>query len=393
MLQNFTISSPTTLVFGKDAELQVGELVKQYADKCLIHHDGGAYLESLLGRVRKSLTDAGVEIFELGGVEPNPKLSLMRKGMQMCKEQNIGFVLAIGGGSVMDSAKFIAIGAGYEGDVWNYDGSYVAGALPHGCICTLPGTGSEVSGCSMVVNDEGDHLVKGGFFGEQLKFDFSILNPELTYTLPAKQTAAGAVDVISHFMEAYFTDTEDAEMLWGVAETGVNMIMKNVKIVLDNPCDYSARANMMMAAYYASNDPVYIGTNSDWAVHHLENPLTTTFHSTHGLMLGIITPAWMKFCYKNNVPLFTRFCVNCLGAKMDFAHPEITIMEGIANFENFVKSIGLPTRLSEIGIEEKDFERVLDIAFEVRGGREKGRLGFVSKLTFDEAMQIYQLAK
>ena len=136
MLQNFTISSPTTLVFGKDAELQVGELVKQYADKCLIHHDGGAYLESLLNRVRKSLSDAGVEIVELGGVEPNPKLSLMRKGMQMCKEQNIGFVLAIGGGSVMDSAKFIAIGAGYDGDVWNYDGSYVEGALPHGCICT-----------------------------------------------------------------------------------------------------------------------------------------------------------------------------------------------------------------------------------------------------------------
>ncbi len=390
MLQNFTFRNPTTMVFGKDTELQVGELVKQYADKCLIHHDGGAYLEALLNRVRKSLTDAGVEIFELGGVRPNPKLSLMREGMKMCRENNIGFVLAVGGGSVMDSAKFIALGTHFDGDPWTYQSFTPAkNVLPHGAIVTLPGTGSEVSACSMVVNDEGPYEVKAAIFSEQMKFDFSIINPELTYTLPAKQTASGAVDIISHYMESYFTSTEDAEMLWGVAETGINTIMKNVKIALADPTNYTARANMFQAAYYPMDGAMYVGTVSDWGVHGIENPMTVTYASTHGLMLGIMTAAWMKYTYKRNLPLYTRFCVKCLGAKMDFAHPEITVMEGIANFENFLKSIGLPTRLSEIGIDDSKFDFVAQTAVNNAMG---GKVGAVSQLSKEEVIEIYKLA-
>lgn len=389
MLQNFTFHNPTTMVFGKDTELQVGELVKQYADKCLIHHDGGAYLEELLGRVRKSLMDAGVEVFELGGVRPNPQLSLMRKGMKMCQENEIGFVLAVGGGSVMDSAKFIALGTKFEGDPWTYQNFTPAyDVLPHGCVCTLPGTGSEVSRCSMVVNDEGDYEVKRSFFSEQLKFDFAIVNPVLTYTLPAKQTASGAVDIISHYMEAYFTSTKDADMLFGTAETGINCIMKNVKIVLKDPENYAARANMFQAAYYPMDGSLPAGTVSDWGVHGIENPMTVTYASTHGLMLGIMTPAWMRYTYKRNLPLYTRFCVNCLGAKMDFSNPENTVLEGICNFENFLRSIGMPTRLNEIGIDDSKFEFAAQTAVDIAGGK----VGRVSQLTKEEIIEIYKLA-
>ncbi len=389
MLQNFTFRNPTTMVFGKDAEFQVGELVRQYADKCLLHYDGGPYLEGLLRRVRKSLKDAGVEIFELGGVRPNPQLSLMRKGMELCREKEIGFVLAVGGGSVMDSAKFIALGAKYEGDPWLYHNFTPAyNVLPHGCVCTLPGTGSEVSRCSMVVNDEGDYEIKRSFFSEQLKFDFAIINPELTYTLPAKQTTAGAVDIISHYMEAYFTNTEDVDMLLGVAETGINSIMKNVKIVLENPTDYAARANMFQAAYYPMDGSLPAGTVSDWGVHGIENPLTVMYASTHGLMLGIMIPAWMRYTYKRNLPLYTRFCVNCLGAKMDYVNPANTVLEGICNFENFLRAINMPVRLSEIGIDDSEFEAAAQTAIDIAGGK----VGRVSQLTKEEIIEIYKLA-
>lgn len=391
MLENFVFHNPTTMVFGKDTENNVGGMVKKYADKCLIHHDGGTYLEALLERVRRSLKEAGVEVFELGGVRPNPKLSLMREGMRMCRENEIGFVLAVGGGSVMDSAKFISLGTYYEGDVWNYQSfTPVAGrVLPHGCICTLPGTGSEVSCCAMVVNDEGGFEVKHSFFAEEIKFDFCIINPELTYTLPAKQTASGAMDIISHYMESYFTSTKDAEMLMGIAETGINVIKKNVRIVLQNPQDYTARSNMLQAAYYPMDGAMYAGTVSDWAVHGIENPMTVTYRSTHGLMLGIMTPAWMKYCYKRNLPLFARFCVNCLGAKMDYMHPEITIEEGIGNLEAFLRTIGLPTRLSEIGIDDSQFERIAQMAVDGAFG---GKVGGVSQLTKEEVIEIYRLA-
>jgi alcohol dehydrogenase YqhD (iron-dependent ADH family) len=390
MLQDFIFSNPTTMVFGKDAELQAGGLIKQYSDNCLIHYDGGAYLDALLDRVRKSLTDAGVEIFELGGVRPNPKLSLMREGIKMCRENNIGFVLAVGGGSVMDSAKFIALGTNFDGDPWTYQSfTPLKDVLPSGCICTLPGTGSEVSMCSMVVNDEGERELKRGFFSNQMKFDFAILNPELTYTLPANQTAAGAVDIISHYMELYFTNTENAEMLMGIAEAGVNTVMKNVKTALANPANYTARANMMQAAYYPMDGAMNCGTTSDWAVHGIENPMTVAYASTHGLMLGILIPAWMRYTYKRNLPLYTRFSVNCLGAKMDFVCPENTVEEGIVNFENFLKSIDMPTRLNEIGIDDSYFDFAAQTAIDNSMG---GKVGFVSRLNKEEVLDIYKLA-
>lgn len=391
MLNNYVFYNPVTTVFGKDTEMETGRLVKQYADRCLIHHDGGCYLEGLLKRIRSSLAESGVEVYELGGVRPNPKLSLMREGMRLCREKDIGFVLAVGGGSVMDSAKFIALGTYYDGDVWNYENfsPVTSRVLPHGTVCTLPGTGSEVSKCAMVVNDEGEYEVKHSFFSEQLRFNFCIINPELTYTLPPKQTAAGAVDIISHFMEAYFTSTKDAEMLMGIAETGINVIKKNVKIALKEPENYTARANMMQAAYYPSDGAMYVGTVSDWAVHGLENPMTVTYASTHGVMLGIMTPAWMKYIYKRNIPQFARFCVNCFGAKMDYMHPEFTIQEGIENFEQFIRSIGLPTRLREIGIDDSKFDLVAQMAMDNAKGK---KVGAVSQLSKEEIIDIYRLA-
>ncbi len=392
MLQNYVQYNPEKIIFGKGTECQVGQEVARYSKTCLLHYDGGDYINPLLDRIRQSLKDAGVTFYELGGVEPNPRLTLVRKGIEMVKEHNIGFVLAVGGGSTMDSAKFISVGTYYDGDIWNH-GRFApihTPIIPKGVVLTLPGTGSEVSTSAVIRNDEVDPEIKNCFFAEEFRFDFAIINPELTYTLPPSQTAAGAYDIISHSMEDYFTSTEDAEYLWGVCETVINSVMKNVQIALKDPTNYTARANICRVAYVPLEDIMDRGTQYNFCVHNIEKPVTGTYHSTHGKILAIMMPAWMKYCYKTNIPLFMRLCVNCFGAKPDYDHPEKTIMEGIRNLEHFTHDIGLPTRLSEIGIDDSKFEYLADLA--VWGDRENGYVGQVTKMKFEDIIEIYKLA-
>jgi alcohol dehydrogenase len=396
MIKDFILEPKTKIIFGKDTHKKVGEHVKHYGKKCLLHYDGGDYLEPILQDVKHSLKQANIEIFELGGVLPNPRFSLILKGIELCRHEDIDFVLALGGGSVMDSAKFIAFGKNAEFDIWTYKSftPYAHSILPHGAISTLPGTGSELSSASMILNDMLPSPVKGHFTHPSFRFDFAIINPELSYTLPAKQVAAGAMDTISHAMEGYFSNTENAYLLKGYMENIITSVMTNLKCALKNPTNYDARANLWIASLMPMEHYVISSTQPDWVVHNIEKPLTAMFNGTHGYNLAILTIAWMKYVYKRDVPQFVRWAVNVMGVKEDYYHPEVTVREGIQRFEDFLKSVGLPTRLSEVGIAEDAFEAAAELALKVAGfeGRE-GTIGMISKLTFDDMQEVYKLAR
>lgn len=395
MLNNFNYKVKTELIFGKDADAQVGEAVARYGKKCMIHYDGGAYIEPLICKVKESLQAAGVEVIELSGVLPNPRFSLIRKGMEICKAEDVDFVLAVGGGSVMDSSKMIAVGTYLEGDVWNElgNGEMTHRILPHGVITTLAGTGSEFSAAAMILNDELESPVKKGFFHPELCFDFAIANPELLYTLPPRQTAAGSMDIISHSMENYFSSTQNAYLLDGVLETVIRTVMKEAKVTLAEPDNFDARANLLLSSYMAMSGLHIPATIGDWVVHNIEKPLTNLYGGTHGVNLGILTLAWLKYSHGRDIPKFEQWAVNCMGAKRDIYDPEKTIADGINIFENWLKQMGLPTHLSEIGIGSEKFEEAAELALFVAGfkGRE-GYIGRVTKLTFDQILDVYQLA-
>lgn len=396
MIKDFILEPKTTIIFGKDSHKKIGEQVKRYGNKCLIHHDSGTYLSSLLQDVKQSLQDADVEVYELGGVLPNPRYSLVVKGIELCRKENIDFVLAVGGGSVMDSAKFIAFGKNADFDIWTYKSftPYKHQILSHGAISTLPGTGSELSSAAMILNDTLEHHVKGHFTHASFRFDFAVINPELAYSLPPKQVAAGAMDTISHAMEGYFSNTENAYLLKGYMENIILTVMTNLKCALKNPDNYDARANLWLASLMPMEHYVISSTQPDWVVHNIEKPLTAMHKGTHGFNLAILTIAWMKYVYKRDVPQFVRWAVNVMGVKEDYYHPEVTVREGIQRFEEFLKSVGLPTRLSEVGITSDSFEAAAELALEVAGfkGRE-GTIGMISKLTFEDMLKVYELAK
>ena len=390
-LQNYVHGEHTKVFFGKGVENEVGKEVAKHSKNVLLHYDGADFIKPLVERVRKSLQDANVEIFELGGVQANPCLSLCIKGMEMVREHNIGFILSVGGGSTMDSGKMISLGSYYEGDLVAYQNfSHVdTPVVPNGGIITLPGTGAETSSAAVFRDDTKPEGRKYCFFCPQFMPTFAFINPELTYTLPARQTACGAFDMINHCMEDYFTSTEDADLLLGFAETTVNTIMKNVRIALQDPTNYAARANLCQSAYMPMGC-MTLGTVSNWCMHNIEKPVTAMYHQTHGEVLAIIAPSWMEYTYKSNLPLYTRFCVNCLGAKMDYENPENTVKEGIQNLRNFIKEIGLRTRLSELGVTEDKFEELADTA--VFGDRENGFVGMVTKMYFNDIINIYKMA-
>ena len=394
MLNDFRLAIKTQIIFGADVEKNVGEEVRKYADSCLLHYDGGPYLDALLNTVRKSLADAGVRVVELPGVQPTPRFGLIKKGMEICKQENLGFVLAVGGGSVMDSAKLIAGGTHFEGDVWNEFGKKPLGkVLPHGTITTLAGTGSEVSAAAMVQNDDLPSPVKKGFGAPELCFDFAMVDPKLLFTLPQKQTAAGSMDIVSHAMESYFSNTPHAYLLDGVLETVIRTAMDCALVCKDDPANYDARANLLLASYIGVQGLHLPPTNGDWVVHNIEKPLTNLYGGTHGVNLGILTLAWIKHSYKRDIPKFEQWAVRCMGVERDIYEPEKTIMRGVERLRHWLIDLGLPTTLTEIGIGDERFEEAAELALSVAGftGRE-GTIGRVTKLTFDQILEVYRMA-
>ncbi|NLT98978.1 MAG: iron-containing alcohol dehydrogenase, partial [Christensenellaceae bacterium] len=326
---------------------------------------------------------------ELPGVKTNPRLSLVREGIRLCREHGLNFILAVGGGSVIDSAKAIALGTVDDGDVWDFfEGLREAtAALPVGVVLTIPATGSESSTGSVITNEE--TADKRAYDSELLRPKFALMNPELTYSLPPYQTACGASDIMAHIMERYFTRVKYVDLTDRLCEATLKTVIRNTPVVLETPEDYDARAEIMWAGSVAHNGLLGTGRIGDWASHMIEHELSAINDVAHGAGLAIIFPAWMRYVYKQDVSRFAQFAVRVWNIEMDFFDPEKTALAGIEAIKTFYKSIGLPTSLSEIGITPAHYER---IATNCRR-REGDTVGAFVPLRTDDIINILKLAQ
>ena len=389
-MKNFIYETPTKVYFGKDEEQKVGEIVASYApEKVLIHYGGkSAKASGLLDRVIKSLDDAGVKHVELGGVVANPELSLVRKGIELCIEEGVDFVLAVGGGSVLDSSKAIANGvANPEVDVWDFSlGKAVpAKTLKKGCVLTLSAAGSEMSNSCVITNTETGE--KRGYGCSANRMDFAIENPELTFTVSPYQTACGIVDIGMHTIERYFCPGSDTYLTDAIAEAVIKSIMKAGKDCLADPCDYEARANMMWASSLAHNGLTQCGRDTQLVVHQFEHEVSGMYPEVaHGAGLAAIWPSWARYVYKDNISRWLQYAQNVWNLDIDFEHPEKTIEKCIDLQEEFYASIGMPNNLKVLGVTEDDLEKLaLDCS------RNKTRTLF-GGLDYEDMLKIYRMA-
>lgn len=387
-MNNFNFYSPTFFEFGKDTETKTGKLVARFGGKkVLVHYGSGSVVRSgLLARVTKSLEEAGIQYVELGGVVPNPRSGLVYEGIDLCRKENVDFILAVGGGSAIDSAKAIAIGVPYEGDFWDfYQGRPINEALPVATILTLAAAGSEASNSSVITHENGN--MKRGTGSNLIRPVFSILNPELTTTLPPYQTSCGATDMFAHVLERYFTNTKDVEITDRICEAIMLTIINETPKALADPTDYQARANIMWAGMVAHNDICGVGREQDWATHTLEHELSALYDVAHGAGLAVMFPAWMKYNMKQDVNRFAQFAVRVFGCEMDFQNPERTAKEGITKFEQFLLSIGMPIRFKELGAKAEDIPTLIEML-----KMNDRAIGNFVKLSREDVEAIYKLA-
>ena len=389
---NFIYHTPTQVVFGRGAEEQTGALVKaQGCKKALLHYGGGSAVRSgLLDRIKASLDQAGVAHTELGGVVPNPRLSLVYRGIELCKKEGVDFILAVGGGSVIDSAKAIAYGLAEEADVWElYDRARRARAcLPVGVVLTIAAAGSEMSNSSVITKDEGG--VKRGYNDDICRPRFAVMNPELTATLPPYQTASGCVDILMHTMERYFTPNGTMELTDSIAEALMRTVMKNAVILRDDPDNYDARAEVMWAGSLSHNGLTGCGGDGgDFACHGLEHEMGGMFDVTHGAGLAAVWGSWARYVYRDCLDRFVRFAVNVMSAD-PAGTPEETALRGIEAMEDFYRSIHMPTCFSELGIAPTP-EQVEQMAhmLHIASGGKKGSAKVLHEADF---LNIYQMA-
>jgi len=390
---NFDFSNSTRIVFGRDTQQQVGELLKPLAKKVLLHYGGNSIKKSgLYDEVTASLEAAGVNFTELGGIVPNPRVTLVRTGIELVKKENIDFILAVGGGSVIDSAKAISMGVYFDGDVWDiYEkGIMVDKVMPVATILTIPAAGSETSNSSVISNEE--KAMKRGCTNTLTRPVFSILNPELFFTLPKNQIANGVSDMMSHIFERYFTATRNTELIDGMCESVLKTIMRNAVRIYDNPTDYDAWCQVGLGGTVAHNDLLGVGRAQDWACHAMEHELSVHNDVAHGAGLAVLTPAWMKYVYKSNMDIFLQFAVNVMGAEGDFREPETLIKDAIDKLRTFYGRIGLPQTLTEIGVAESDFELLAKRATRIAYGEEKP-IGGIKKLDWRDVCGLFQIAK
>ncbi len=388
-MNNFTFYSPTYFVFGRNTENEAGHYVKKYGgSKVLIHYGGGSAVKSgLIDRVKASLSKEGIDFVELGGVQPNPRDGLVYEGIELCRKENVDFILAVGGGSSIDSSKAIAAGVKYDGDFWDfYEGKPVEDALRVGTILTIAAAGSEGSGDSVITKEDG--MLKRSTGGDALRPAFSIMNPELTQTLPAYQTASGATDIIAHVLERYFTNTKEVEITDRLCEAVLLTMIKEVPRVIEDPNNYDARANIMWAGMVAHNNVVGVGRDQDWASHGMEHELSALYDVPHGAGLAVMFPAWMTYVMDHDIGRFAQIAVRVWGCEMNFQNPKETAREGIERFKKFLTSIGMPINFEELGAKEED------IPFMVKnmGLGENGTTGNFVRLTTEDVENIYRLA-
>ena len=389
-MDNFMFYSPTCFVFGKDSENQAGALVKRFGgSRVLIHYGGGSAVRSgLIDRVEASLKAEGLACYLLGGVKPNPRSSLVYEGIALCRKEKINFILAVGGGSSIDSAKAIAAGTVYDGDFWDfYSGKRIEQALPVGTVLTIAAAGSEGSPDSVITREEG--MFKRGASGDAIRPKFSILNPALTQTLPAFQTAAGITDIMAHLYERYLTNTKEVEVTDRLIEALLLTMIHEGPRVIANPDNYEARANIMWAGMMAHNNSCGVGRSQDWNSHNIEHELSALYDCAHGAGLAVTLPAVFAYVMKHDVMRFAQVAVRVWGCQMDFANPEATAREGIKKLQQFFVSIGMPRNFAELGAKEEDIPVLVKSL--CRGdGRQGSISGFVT-LNEDDCANIYRL--
>ena len=394
-MENFNFYAPTQVVFGKNAEAQVGELVKaQHCKKVLVHFGGNSAKKSgLLDRVCASLDKAGIQYVTLGGVVPNPRLSKVREGIELCQKEGVDFLLAVGGGSVIDSCKAIGYGLANDCDVWDlYEGKAApTGCYPVGAVLTIAAAGSEMSNSSVITNEEG--WLKMSCNTDYGRCKFAVMNPELTYTLPQYQTMSGCTDILMHTMERYFTNVETMELTDVIAEALMRNVIRNAKILMKDPENYEARAQVMWASSLAHNDLTGCGAVGDYASHQIEHELGGLFDVTHGAGLAAVWGSWARYVYKHNVNRFAQFAVNVLGVYNHFDNPERTALEGIEAMEKFYREIEMPIYIKELlnGKEITDAE--IDEMAEKCTRSGKKIVGHFVELKKEDIIKIYEMAR
>jgi hypothetical protein len=388
-MENFNFYNPTRIIFGEGTENRVGKETIKFGSKVLLHYGGGSIKKTgLYDRVIKSLEKENIEVVELGGVKPNPRLSLIREGIDLCRKEKIEFILAVGGGSTIDSGKTIAAGTPYEGDVWDFftgNTDIIKKTIPLGVVLTIPAAGSEVSPDMVVTNEDGWYK-KSGIASDQLFPKFSILNPKITYTLSLKNTAIGISDIMAHIYERYFTLVKNTDLIDRLAEATLKTVINNAEQVVSDPEDYNSRAEIMWSGSIAHNDLLGTGKTSDWGSHMIEHELSAIYDIPHGEGLAIIFPAWMKYVYRSNIERFAQFASRVWGVDIYLDNLERTALEGISRMEDFYRRIGLPIRLNEIGIGDDRFEEMAAKC------SENGNVGNLKKLGKDDILEIYRLA-
>ena len=389
-MENFTFYSPTKFVFGKDTEKEAGKLIREFGgSKVLIHYGGGSVVRSgLLDRVKAALDEASLSYIELGGVKPNPRSGLVYEGIDLCRREGIDFILAVGGGSSIDSAKAIAAGTIYDGDFWDfYQGKPITKALPVGTVLTISAAGSEGSGDSVITKEEG--MYKRGASGEGIRPKFSILNPELTTTLPPYQTACGITDIMAHLYERYLTNSTEVEVTDRLIEALLLTMKKEGMRSIKEPLNYEARANVMWAGTMAHTNSCGVGRSQDWNSHCIEHELSALYDCAHGAGLAVTMPAVFKYVLKHNVMRFAQAAVRVWGCEMNFEDPEKTALEGIEAFRNFLTQIGMPKTITEFGGKEEDIpELVKNLCY--GDGRDGIISGFVT-LSEEDCANIYKM--
>ena len=391
---DFKYFTPTKVLFGKNTENKVADLIQEFGGKkVLIHYGGGSVIRSgLMQKVTDKLDAAGIKYVKLGGAVPNPRLSLVYEGIDLCKKEGLDFILALGGGSAIDSAKAIGYGVMNDGDVWDlYDYKKQANAcMPLGVILTRAATGSEMSDSSVITKEEG--LVKRGYSSDFCRPRFAILNPELTMTLPDYQTACGCTDIMMHTMERYFTNGGNMELTDSMAEALLRTVKENAKILARDPKNYDARAEVMWAGSLSHNGLTGCGNDGgDWMTHKLEHELGGLYDVAHGAGLAAIWGSWARYVYKNCLPRFKRYAINVMGIAPNAGSDEEIALKGIEAMEDFYREIKMPTNLRELGVNATDDDLMLmahKCAVGVNGG--KGSARFLKE---EDMLEIYKMSR
>lgn len=388
-MENFAYWSPTKYVLERGAEKKAGGMIAPMSAKALFVHAGEPFLYSsgLHGRIMDSLKEAGIEVFELPGVVPNPVLSLVRKGIDLCKQSGIGFVLAAGGGSVVDTAKAVALGALYDGDVWDFYCGKASpeASLPVGAVMTFPATGSEASNGSVITNEATGE--KRDVMGDVVRPAFCLMNPELTYSLPSAHTAFGIADMFSHVTERYFSHSQNVELTDCLCEGAMRAILACGRKVMKDGKDYDARANLMWASIIAHNGILGTGRNQDWSTHMMGAPLSGAYNSVHGGTIAVLLPVWAEYVMDAAPERFAQFAEQVFGIPRDPDNLLETARQGIAGLKAYFKELGLPSSLRELGVTDQD--KLPMLAGQACFG---GTIGCVKGLSAEDIVKIYSKA-